>query len=148
MEDLHLMDILLAEDNPRDVELILRAVRRRNIVNHIHLVEDGTEVLDFVLCRGAFEGQRSLRSSLIILLSLKLPKMAGLDVLKELRAHEGTRSIPVFILAPSQDDPGIEAAYVAGANGHIVRPLEAESLLEKTSAIGLGWALVDKPLRS
>jgi two-component system response regulator len=145
MDDATVVDILLVEDNPRDAELITRAIRKQNIANPLSVMEDGAEALDFILCRGAYANRDISRPPKVILLDLKLPKVNGLEVLKTLKAEEITRTIPVVIVTSSQEDPDIKAAYALGANSYVVKPVSADAFIEAMSNLGLYWLLVNKP---
>ena len=143
--DYQMVDILLVEDNPRDAELTIRALRKRNLGNPLHLVEDGVEALDFIFCRGAYEKRDPASAPKVIILDLKLPRMNGLEVLREIKAHEHTRSIPVVVLTSSREDPDIKAAYALGANSYVVKPVDFDAFLEAMSNLGLYWLLVNQP---
>ena len=144
MNNLEVVDILLVEDNPRDVELTLRAFRKRNLANPVHVVEDGTGALDFVFCRGVYTGRDASRPPKVILLDLKLPKVSGLDVLKAIKSEEHTRSIPVVVVTSSREDPDIKAAYALGANSYVVKPVDFESFNDAMINLGLYWLLVNE----
>jgi two-component system, response regulator len=145
MDHWQVVDILLVEDNPRDAELTIRALKKRNLANPLHLVEDGGEALDFIFCRGAYSGRNISRPPKVILLDLKLPKMSGLAVLKAIKAEERTRSIPVVVVTSSQEDPDIKAAYALGANSYVVKPVDFDAFLDAMSNLGLYWLLVNQP---
>ena len=145
MQNSDVTDILLVEDNPRDLELILRALKKRHIANPVHSVEDGAAALDFIFCRGAYAGRSFSKPPRVILLDLKLPKVNGLEVLKEIKSDERTRSIPVVVVTSSQEDPDIKAAYALGANSYVVKPVDFDAFLEAVSSMGLYWLLVNQP---
>jgi two-component system response regulator len=145
MEFSEVIDILLVEDNPRDAELTIRAIKKRNLINPIHVVEDGAEALDFIFCRGAYSERDCSRPPKVILLDLKLPKLSGLEVLKALKSEEQTRSIPVVVVTSSQEDPDIKAAYALGANSYVVKPVDFDVFVEAMSNLGLYWLLVNQP---
>jgi two-component system, response regulator len=140
-----IIDILLVEDNPRDVELTIRAFRKQNLANPIHVVEDGAEALDFVFCRGTYAHRNLSRHPKVILLDLKLPKINGLEVLKAIKNDERTRVIPVVIVSSSQEDPDIKTAYALGANSYVVKPVDFDAFLEAMRGLGLYWLLVNQP---
>ncbi|RJR24939.1 MAG: response regulator [Desulfobacteraceae bacterium] len=140
-----MVDILLVEDNPRDAEMIIRAIRKRNIINPLTVVEDGAEALDFIFCRGAFSSRDISRPPRVILLDLKLPKVNGLEVLKTVKSDERARSIPVVIVTSSREDPDIKTAYALGANSYVVKPVDAEAFIEAMSSLGLYWLLINQP---
>lgn len=140
-----IVDILLVEDNPRDAELTIRALKKRNIANPLHVAEDGAEALDFVFCRGAYADRDCSHPPRVILLDLKLPKVSGLEVLKVLKENEATKAIPVVVVTSSQEDPDIKAAYALGANSYVVKPVDFDAFLDAMSSLGLYWLLVNQP---
>ena len=139
------VDILLVEDNPRDAELMVRALKKRNLANPIFVVEDGAAALDFVFCRGAFASRDSARLPRVILLDIKLPKLNGLEVLAAIKAEERSRAIPVVIVTSSAEDPDIKKAYALGANSYVVKPVDSIAFIEAMSNLGLYWLLVNAP---
>jgi len=139
------IDILLVEDNPRDAELTIRALKKRNIANPLHVVEDGAEALDFIFCRNAYAEREGLQPPRVILLDLKLPKVSGLEVLKAIKSDEKTRSIPVVVVTSSQEDPDIQTAYALGANSYVVKPVGFDAFIEAMASLGLYWLLVNQP---
>lgn len=139
------IDILLVEDNPHDAELTIRAIRKRNIINPLHLVEDGAEALDFVFGRGAHAERKGSTPPKVILLDLKLPKLGGLEVLRVLKSDPGTRAIPVVVVTSSREDPDIKTAYELGANSYVVKPVDFDVFVEAMSSLGLYWMLLNQP---
>lgn len=144
MENLNIVDILLVEDSPRDAEMTVRAIRKRNILNPLYVVEDGAEALDFLFCRGAYQKRDCSNLPKVILLDLKLPKMSGLEVLEVIKSDERTRTIPVVIITSSQEDPDIQAAYALGVNSYVVKPVDIGDFIDAMSSIGLYWLLVNQ----
>jgi two-component system response regulator len=138
-------DILLVEDNPRDAELMIRAIRKHNLVNPLHVVGDGAEALDFIFCKGAYADRSNSRLPKVILLDLKLPKMGGLEVLKALKSDERTRGIPVVVVTSSGEDPDVKAAYALGVNSYVVKPVDFDAFFKSMSSLGLYWLLVNQP---
>jgi two-component system response regulator len=135
-----LANILLVEDNPNDVELTLRAFAANRITNEIAVVRDGAEALDYVL------GDAARASALsVILLDLKLPKVDGLDVLKQLKSDQASKHIPVVIMTSSQEESDRIATYDLGANSYIVKPVDFEKFTESVRLIGLYWLLLNLP---
>ena len=139
-----LIDILLVEDNPRDAELTIRALKKRNIANTLHVVGDGAEALDYIFCRGEYAHREPSRPPKVILLDLKLPKVSGLEVLKAIKSKENTRVIPVVVLSSSREDPDIAAAYALGANSYVVKPVDFDVFMDAVSHLGLYWLLVNQ----
>ncbi len=138
------VDVLLVEDNPRDAELILRALKKRGLANRIFVVEDGADALDFVFHRGRHAQADAPQPPKVILLDLKLPKVNGLEVLQTIRSDSRTRAIPVVMVTSSGEDPDIQAAYELGANSYVVKPVEFDAFQEAMSELGFYWLLVNK----
>ena len=144
MNQLDTVDILLVEDNPQDAELTIRALKKRNLANHLFAVEDGAQALDFLFGQGQYASRRVTDHPKVILLDLKLPKVNGLEVLRAIRADERTRPIPVVIVTSSHEDPDIQAAYDLGANSYVVKPVEFSAFSEAMSQVGFYWLLVNQ----
>ncbi len=138
------VDILLVEDNPQDAELTIRAIKKHNIANTLHVVEDGAAALDFIFCRGEFADRNFEPMPKVILLDLKLPKVSGLEVLKAIKSDERTRKTPVVIVTSSQEDPDIKTAYGLGANSYVVKPVGFEDFIEQMKNLGFYWLLVNQ----
>lgn len=145
MAQVDAVDILLVEDNPRDAELTVRALKRRDVANRLLVVEDGAAALDFLLGRGPYASQEAASALKVVLLDLKLPKVDGLEVLRAVRADERTRRIPVVVVTSSREDPDIQAAYDLGANSYVVKPVDFDAFVDAMSQIGLYWLLVNQP---
>ena len=144
MNHLDAMDILLVEDNPRDAELTLRALKKRNLANRVFVVEDGADALDFIFCRGRYVQREVGHPPKVVLLDLKLPKVNGLEVLRAIRAEEETRRVPVVVVTSSAEDPDIQAAYELGANSYVVKPVEFDAFQEAMSQLGFYWLIVNQ----
>jgi two-component system, response regulator len=143
MEQTRAMEILLVEDNPHDADLTIRALKRRNLANNLIHVEDGAAALDLIFKRGAFARAEAAQHPRIILLDVKLPKIDGMEVLRELKAHPDTRAIPVIMITSSKEDPDIRRAYELGANSYVVKPVDFESFQRAIEEIGLYWLLLN-----
>jgi two-component system response regulator len=137
------VDILLVEDNPHDVELTLRALKKHNLANQVHVARDGQEALDF-LFGGSASGAKCNRLK-VILLDLKLPKVSGLEVLKKLKSDARCKTVPVVVLTSSQEDQDIQECYKLGVNSYVVKPVEFEAFAKTVVDLGLYWMLVNKP---
>lgn len=142
------IDILLVEDNPRDVELIVRALKKRNLANRLFVVEDGAEALDFIFVRGKFAEREAPHHPKVVLLDLKLPKVNGLEVLRAIKSDAQTRTIPVVVVTSSQQDPDIQTAYQLGANSYVVKPVEFDAFQDAMIQLGFYWLLVNQPIKS
>lgn len=138
-------EILLVEDNPDDVEMTLRALRRIHVVNPVHVVADGAEALDFLFAEGAYAARDEVPQPKVIFLDLKLPKVGGLDVLKRIKADPRTRKIPVVVLTSSREEPDVHTSYELGANSYVVKPVEFDSFVEAVAQVGLYWMLINEP---
>ena len=137
-----LVEILLVEDDPAEVELTLEALRSINLVNRVQVVRDGAEALDFL---AGFENEREHPTRArphLILLDLGLPKMDGLDVLRQIKANPHTREIPVVVLAASSRGRDIQTSKQLGADGIIVKPVDIQTICELTPQLSLQWALL------
>jgi two-component system response regulator len=139
------VDILLVEDNPRDAELTIRALKKNHLANLLFTVEDGAEALDFLFCRGKYATRDGGHPPKVVLLDLKLPKVSGLEVLRALKHDEKTRPIPVVVVTSSREDPDIKTAYALGANSYVVKPVDFDAFVEAVSSLGLYWLLVNQP---
>lgn len=137
--------ILLVEDNPDDEELTLRALKKNNIVNEVTVVRDGSEVLDYLFCTGAYAGRDVSQQPAVILLDLKLPKIDGLEVLKRLRADERTRLLPVVILTSSKEEQDLVNGYRFGANSYIRKPVDFVRFIDAVRQLGLYWLVLNEP---
>ena len=125
MNRLDPIDILLVEDNPQDAELTARALKKRNFANRLFVVENGAEALDFIFCRGRYAERKMTHPPKVVLLDVKLPKLNGLEVLREIKADNRSRPIPVVMVSSSRKDSDIKAAYDLGANSNVVvKPVE------------------------
>jgi len=138
------VNILLVEDNPNDVELTLRALRKHHLANHVQVVADGAEALDFLFGNGQFIGSNP-NNLKVILLDLKLPKVSGLEVLQTLKSNEQTKSIPVVVMTSSHEDRDIKKCYELGVNSYVVKPVEFDAFAKTVADLGFYWLLVNKP---
>jgi two-component system response regulator len=138
------VEILLVEDNPRDAELTLRALKKHHLANKVCVVKDGEEALDFLFGTGQYIGQ-SLENMRVILLDLKLPKVSGVEVLERLKSDDRTKEIPVAVLTSSHEDQDIKKCYRLGVNSYVVKPVEFDSFAKTVAEMGFYWLLVNKP---
>ncbi len=134
-------DVLVVEDNPDDVELTLRALKRMHLTNPVRVARDGVEALEILL------GDGTTRPPLprVVLLDLKLPRVGGLEVLARLREEERTRTLPVVVLTSSREEPDVRKAYALGVNSYVVKPVEFEKFVDAVGKVGQYWLLLNLP---
>ncbi len=139
------IEILLVEDDPRDVELTLHALRRNNLANRIHVARDGEEALELLFCRGPHSDRSFDRPPKLILLDLKLPKVDGLEVLRQVKSDLRTKAIPVVILTSSKEEKDLINGYCLGVNSYIQKPVDFDNFCKTAKQLGLYWLLVNEP---
>ncbi|MBW4453122.1 MAG: response regulator [Nostoc indistinguendum CM1-VF10] len=138
------ISIVLVEDNPTDAELTIRALRRSRIGNQIQLLEDGAEALDFLFCRENYAHRSMTNQPKVILLDLKLPRISGLEVLRQLKADPRTQRIPVVVLTSSAEDQDMIESYQLGVNSYIVKPVDFEQFNQAVQQLGFYWILFNQ----
>jgi CheY-like chemotaxis protein len=136
--------ILLVEDDPRDVELTMTALADYNLTNEVVVAHDGEEALDYLYCRGKFQG-RTGREPAVILLDLKLPKVDGLEVLEKVKSDEKLRVIPVVVLTSSREEKDMVASYKLGVNAYVVKPVDFHEFVNAIKELGVFWAIINEP---
>jgi two-component system, response regulator len=141
------VEILLVEDNPSDVELTLRALKKHNLANKVLVVKDGAEALEFIFATGAYADRNVESGPKVMLLDLKLPKVDGLEVLRRIKSNEQTKEIPVVVLTSSREEQDIVESYKLGVNSYIVKPVDFEKFVHAVSLLGLYWLLLNQPRR-
>ncbi len=140
------LEILYIEDNPSDIELTLRALKKHNVANSIQIIKDGEEALEYIFATGRYADRDVKEKPKVILLDLKLPKVGGLEILKRLKADENTRAIPVVVLTSSREEKDMIESYNYGVNSYVVKPINFDSFSEAVSALGLYWLLINESL--
>lgn len=135
-------DILLAEESPEEAEVTIRALRRENVAENIFVARDGEQALDFIFCRSKF-ASRSPDPPKLILLDLKLPRVNGLEVLKQLKDDPRTKAIPAVILTSSQEEGALVRSYDLGANSYILKPVDFEQLGRTMRTVGMYWMVIN-----
>jgi len=139
------LDILLVEDNQDDMDLALHALKREQLANHIFVARDGEEALDFLFCRGAFAQRSFDHPPKLVLLDLKLPKVDGMEVLKQLKTDPRTKTIPVVMMTSSREERDLVASYNLGANSYIQKPVDFDQFRETVKNVGLYWLVTNQP---
>jgi CheY-like chemotaxis protein len=136
--------ILLAEDNPKDVELTLTALEEHNLANEVVVVHDGAEALDYLYRRGKF-ALRADANPAVVLLDLKMPKVDGLEVLRTIKADKGLQAIPVVILTSSREEKDLVESYKLGVNAYVVKPVDFQQFVDAVKELGAFWAIINEP---
>jgi CheY-like chemotaxis protein len=139
------IETLLVEDNPQDLELTLRALRKANLANLVQVARDGAEALDFIFCKGVHAGRRIEDVPRVVLLDLKLPKVDGLEVLRRIKADPRTRTIPVVVLTSSREQGDVVESYRLGVNSYIVKPVNFDGFMAAVQQLGLYWLRLNEP---
>jgi len=136
--------ILLAEDNPKDVELTLAALEEHNLANEVITVKDGAEALDYVYRRGKY-ASRPDNNPVVVLLDLKMPKVDGLEVLRTMKGDERLKAIPVVVLTSSREERDLVVSYNLGANAYVVKPVNFQDFVSAVKELGVFWAMINEP---
>jgi len=138
------VDILLVEDSQDDIDLALHTLRREHLANHIFVVRDGEEALDFLFCSGPYGDRNPAHMPKLVLLDLKLPKLDGMEVLQRLRADPRTRTLPVVIMTSSKEERDVANGYNLGVNSYIQKPVDFDEFRQTVKTIGLYWLLINQ----
>lgn len=145
MEKIQEVEILLVEDNPADIEMITRTLKKCGLSNRLLVIRDGEEALDYLFSRGKYAGRNTAEVPKVILLDLRLPKVDGIEVLRQVRADERTMSIPVVILTSSKEAQDLRDAYSLGVNSFVTKPFDLELFLKAVTELGMYWGILNKP---
>jgi CheY-like chemotaxis protein len=140
----NLKRILLVEDDPKDVELTLAALAEHNLANEVAVARDGVEALDYLYCRGSF-AQRPHGNPVVIMLDLKMPRMDGIQVIRQLKADKHLNLIPVVVLSSSHESKDLEACYELGVNAYVVKPVRFADFIEAVKQTSIFWAMINQP---
>ena len=139
------IDILLVEDNPHDLELALRALKKHHLANKVVVARDGAEALEFIFGTGAYADRDVTDRPKVVLLDLKLPKVDGLEVLRRIKSDERTKVTPVVVLTSSEEERDVVDSYKLGVNSYMVKPVDFDRFIECVSELGLYWLVCNKP---
>lgn len=139
------VEVLLVEDNIHDAEMTIRSLKKVNLANNLVHVKDGEEALDFIFAQGKFAGRDMGSAPKVILLDIKMPKVDGIEVLRRIKSHESTRTIPVVIMTSSKEEQDIISSYQLGVNSYVVKPVDFEGFAKAVSQLGLYWLLTNQP---
>jgi DNA-binding response OmpR family regulator len=136
--------ILMVEDDPKDVELTLTALEEYNLANEVIVTHDGEQALDYLYCRGEYK-TRSSGNPAVMLLDLKLPKVDGLEVLKQIKSDGDLKMIPVVVLTSSKEEKDMVASYKLGVNAYVVKPVDFHEFVNAIKELGVFWAIINEP---
>jgi two-component system, response regulator len=139
------VEILLVDDSRDDVDLTLHALRAENLANHVFIARDGEEALDFLFCSGPHSGRSFDRPPKLVLLDLKMPKVDGMQVLKQIKGDERTRSIPVVLMTSSREDRDMVSGYDLGVNSYLQKPVDFDEFRKMVKLLGLYWLVTNRP---
>jgi two-component system response regulator len=140
----NLVEILLVEDNPHDAEMTIRALKKSNLANKLIHVKDGAEALDFIFSRGAYSGRSIDDKPKVILLDIKMPKVDGIEVLRQIKSNDHTKTIPVVIMTSSKEEQDIITSYNLGVNSYVVKPVDFEGFAKAVSELGFYWLITNQ----
>lgn len=142
-----IVEVLLVEDNPDDVELTLRALKTNHLSNKVHVVRDGAEAIEFLFGSGAYAARNHGAVPKVVLLDLKLPKVDGLEVLRRIKSDPQTKTIPVVVLTSSKEDQDVVKSYQLGVNSYIVKPVDFDKFVKSIRDLGMYWLLLNHGTR-
>ncbi len=135
--------ILLAEDNPQDVELTIEALSEHNLANNVVAVKDGVETMEYLRCQGKYQNRKNGNPA-VLLLDIKMPRMDGIEVLSEIRNDEKLKTLPIVMLTSSKEEPDLKKCYEIGVNAYVVKPVNFKEFIEAVKQIGIFWALLNE----
>jgi two-component system response regulator len=142
---LNQVEVLLVEDNVHDAEMTIRALRKVNLANNLVHVKDGEEALEFIFAQGKFADRQPSDLPKVILLDIKMPKVDGIEVLRQLKSRESSKAIPVVIMTSSKEEQDIINSYQLGVNSYVVKPVDFEGFARAVSQLGMYWLLTNQP---
>jgi CheY-like chemotaxis protein len=140
---IELKNILLAEDNPKDVELTIEALSEHNLANQVAVVNDGVEALEYLRCKGPYQGRKKGLPA-VLLLDIKMPRMDGIEVLEAIRGDDRLKTLPVVMLTSSREEPDLKKCYALGVNAYVVKPVNFMDFIDAVKHIGIFWAILNE----
>jgi two-component system, response regulator len=138
------VEILLVEDNPHDAEMTIRTLKKINLANRLVHLKDGAEALDFIFAKGAYTGRDTNDRPKVILLDIKMPKVDGIEVLRQIKSNPATKTIPVVIMTSSKEEQDIITSYNLGVNSYVVKPVDFDSFARAVSELGFYWLITNQ----
>lgn len=144
MTDEKKIELLLVEDNPTDAELCIRSLKKHNLANRMAWVKDGAEALDFLRAKGAHASRSPDRAPRMVLLDLRLPKVDGIEVVRQMKSDEKLRQIPIVVLTSSKEDTDVRRCYEHGVNSYIQKPVRFDEFAKVVADLGMYWLMVNK----
>ncbi len=138
------IEILLVEDNPHDAEMVIRSLKKANLANRLIHVKDGAEALDFIFAKGSFAGRQIENKPKVILLDIKMPKVDGIEVLRQIKSNEYTKTIPVVIMTSSKEEQDVVTSYDLGVNSYVVKPVDFEGFAKAVTELGFYWLITNQ----
>jgi two-component system response regulator len=138
------VEVLLVEDNPHDAEMTIRALKKANLANKLIHVKDGAEALDFIFAKGAFADRQIENKPKVILLDIKMPKVDGIEVLRQIKSNNTTKAIPVVIMTSSKEEQDVITSYNLGVNSYVVKPVDFEGFAKAVSELGFYWLITNQ----
>jgi len=138
------VEILLVEDNPHDAELTIRTLKKINLANRLVHLKDGAEALDFIFAKGAYTDRSINDRPKVILLDIKMPKVDGIEVLRQIKSNPDTKTIPVVIMTSSKEEQDIITSYNLGVNSYVVKPVDFDGFAKAVSELGFYWLITNQ----
>jgi two-component system response regulator len=138
------VEVLLVEDNPHDAEMTIRTLKKANLANKLIHLKDGAEALDFIFARGNFADREIENKPKVILLDIKMPKVDGIEVLRQIKSNNTTKAIPVVIMTSSKEEQDIITSYNLGVNSYVVKPVDFEGFAKAVSELGFYWLITNQ----
>jgi len=140
------IEVLLVEDNIYDAEMTIRGLKKVNLANKLIHVKDGAEALDFIFARGDFAGRDIENKPKLVLLDIKMPKVDGIEVLRQIKSNDITKMIPVVMMTSSKEEQDIISSYNLGVNSYVVKPVDFKNFVEAVGELGLYWLITNQPI--